>query len=233
MLLAGFDGIERLSVLNNPVCLSKSSLRSYIVRAMPRLKVFNDLIITDDERASSPTPTPAPMPFISAAPVRDRPQTLELHDPQERGRDKGREKVRSEREVEIERETDRETVLGPRAGSAMCYPLRARDLDREEGDSLSHTTASSSSPRPSSPSNPHLSDTDTYANFGSVAVAVADAGPHPLAQNGSTPTSTSTSSRDVDSPVPVPEESERIFKAMVLMYFRQVIHETVESLCPI
>jgi hypothetical protein len=229
LLLAGFDGIERLSVLNNPVCLSKSSLRSYIVRAMPRLKVFNDLIITDDERASSPTPTPAPMPSISAAPVRDRPQTIALQDPQERGRDKGREKVRSEREVETERETDRETVPGPRAGSAMCYPLRARDLDREEGDSLSHTTASSTSPRPSSPSNPHLSDTDTYANFGSVAVT--DAGPHPLAQNGST--STSTSSRDVDSPVPVPEESERIFKAMVLMYFRQVIHETVESLCPI
>lgn len=221
----GFDRIERLSVLNNPVCLSKSALRSYIVRSMPKLKVFNDLIITDDERASSPTPTPAPMPSISAAPIRDRPQTLALHDPQERGRDKGGEKVGSEREVEIERETEREAVLGPRVGSAMCYPLRARDLDREEGDSLSHTTASSSSPRPSSPSNLHLSDTDTYADFGTDA----DAGPRSLARNGSI----STSSRDVDSPVPVPEESERIFKAMVLMYFRQVIHETVESLCPI
>jgi hypothetical protein len=139
LLIAGFDGIERLSVLNNPVCLSQNSLRSYIARTMPRLKVFNDVIITDEERAPSPAATPALLPCIAAVPARDRMQTLALNDPHERGREK------EETETERERETD----LGPRAGSAMCYPLRAKNLDREEGDSLSHTTVSSSSPHSS------------------------------------------------------------------------------------
>jgi hypothetical protein len=196
------------------VCLSKDSLRSYIVRTMPRLKVFNDVIITDEERAPSPAAAaPAPMPSIVAVPIRDHLETFS--DPQERSREK------EETEAKTERERKSETDLGPRAGSgsAMCYPLRARDLDREEGDSLSHTAASSTSPRPSTPPIPRGSDTDTSAD---VATA---ADPQSLAQFGA------ASSKDADHPVL--EESERIFKSMVLMYFRQVIHETVESLCPI
>jgi hypothetical protein len=177
---------------------------------MPRLKVFNDVIITDEERAPSPAASPALLPCIAAVPVRDRMQTLALNDPHERGREK------EETETERERETD----LGPRAGSAMCYPLRAKNLDREEGDSLSHTTVSSSSPHSSSPRIPRLSDTDNRA----AARPAGNADPQSLAQFGSASTG--------DADHSVAEESERIFKAMVLSYFRQVIHETVESLCP-
>jgi hypothetical protein len=179
---------------------------------MPRLKVFNDVIITDDERAPSPAAAPAPMPSIAAVPIRDHKETFSY--PQERSREK--------EETEATTERKRETDLGPRAGSgsAMCYPLRARDLDREEGDSLSHTAASSTSPRPSTPPILRRPDTDTSADVGTAAYA----DPQSLPQFGS------ASCRDADDPVP--EESERIFKSMVLMYFRQIIHETVESLCP-
>jgi hypothetical protein len=182
---------------------------------MPRLKVFNDVIITDEERAPSPAAAaPAPMPSIVAVPIRDHMETFS--DPQERSREK------EETEAKTERERKSETDLGPRAGSgsAMCYPLRARDLDREEGDSLSHTAASSTSPRPSTPPILRRPDTDTSADVGTAATA----DPQSLPQFGS------ASCRDADDPVP--EESERIFKSMVLMYFRQIIHETVESLCP-
>jgi hypothetical protein len=179
---------------------------------MPRLKVFNDVIITDDERAPSPAAAPAPMPSIAAVPIRDHKETFSY--PQERSREK--------EETEATTERKRETDLGPRAGSgsAMCYPLRARDLDREEGDSLSHTAASSTSPRPSTPPILRRPDTDTSADVGTAATA----DPQSLPQFGS------ASCRDADDPVP--EDSERIFKSMVLMYFRQIIHETVESLCP-
>lgn len=224
MLLAGFDKIERLSVFNNPVCLSKSSLREYIVRTMPRLVAFNDVIITDEERVFSRTPTPTL--YMAAEPVRNSLQTLVLHDLLEGDREKGREKEETEREMEEEWDGEGEgegeglTVHGPRAGSAMCYPLRARDLDRDEGDSLSHTNKTMPPPRPSSPPTPRLSDTDTYTYTDIETVVDVDV---------RSAARLAFSSTGDDDPHPVPEESERVFKAMVLMYFRQVIHETVEA----
>lgn len=210
LLVAGFDGIERLSVLNNPVCVSQNSLRAYIACTMPRLKFFNDISITEQERAPSPAGAPAPIPSAATESGRDRLETSALDDPQERSRDRERERKRDR-----DKEAETETFLGPRSGSAMCYPLRARDLDREEEDALPHSTASSTSPRPSSPP----SHRQSYLNAGADAESLSQAA--------------SSSSIGTDADHSNPEEAERIFKAMVLTYFRQVIHETVESLCPI
>ena len=53
-LVRGFDRLERISVLNNPICLSKLSLRAYVARTMPRLKYFNDVLITEADKEHSP-----------------------------------------------------------------------------------------------------------------------------------------------------------------------------------
>ena len=45
--------MERLSVLNNPVCVSERSLRSYVVKLLPKLKYYNDVVISNEERNSS------------------------------------------------------------------------------------------------------------------------------------------------------------------------------------
>ena len=45
--------MERLSVLNNPVCVSERSLRSYVVKLLPKLKYYNDVVVSNEERNSS------------------------------------------------------------------------------------------------------------------------------------------------------------------------------------
>ena len=40
-------------MFNNPICLSDGSLRSYVANLMPKLKYFNDSLITEEERRSA------------------------------------------------------------------------------------------------------------------------------------------------------------------------------------
>ena len=53
LVLKDFVELERLSVLNNPVCVSERSLRSYVVKLLPKLKYYNDVVISNEERNSS------------------------------------------------------------------------------------------------------------------------------------------------------------------------------------
>ena len=50
ILISSFHRLEHLSVFNNPICLSGKSLRSYVARTFPKLKYFNDVIITKLDR---------------------------------------------------------------------------------------------------------------------------------------------------------------------------------------